>query len=493
LAAGISSIDTLLQQVQPLKALADADRLAARFPDCAAVHGKRGRALAMLGRQDEAITALNHAVALTPQKPDDYYSLGNTFLELQLSKQALACYDQALKRGRDNAGTRNNRGIALFNLDRLDDALAEFDDVVARFPDNALAWLNRASILRDLLRLEEAEDALNRALALKPDYPEAQAKLAMLELLMGRYDTGLRRYETRWENTAFRNQRRDFSQPQWTGETSLDGKTLLIHAEQGFGDTVQFARYVPMAAAQAAHVVFEVQEELRPLLATLKGNITLVTAGQPLPPFDLHSPVMSLPLAFKTTLGSIPAAIPYLSAGAARVAAWREMLEDRRCLRVGLMWSGRPGPGAIGKRSIPLDLLAPLLSLPCEFHSLQKNISGGERLLSRQLPLHIHPAEMTGFADTAALIDLMDLVISVDTSVAHIAGALGKPLWLMLPWAADWRWQRQGTGTPWYPSATLFRQPARNDWHSPIANVAAQLGRLLGQDAGAEAIQPLTA
>jgi hypothetical protein len=236
-----------------------------------------------------------------------------------------------------------------------------------------------------------------------------------------------------------------------------------------------------MAAAMAAHAIFEVQEELYPLLATLKGNMTLLMAGQALPPFDLHCPVMSLPLAFKTTPASIPAAIPYLSADAERVAAWHKTLGFKHYLRVGLIWSGRRGPGAIGKRSLPLDLLAPLLSQPCEFHSLQKNISSDELMLSRRLPLHVHPADMMGFADTAALIELMDLVISVDTAVAHIAGALGKPLWLMLPWAADWRWQRQGSTTPWYPSATVFRQLTRNNWSRPVANVAAQLGGLCAQ------------
>jgi hypothetical protein len=268
------------------------------------------------------------------------------------------------------------------------------------------------------------------------------------------------------------------------GEPAIAGKTVLLHAEQGYGDTVQFCRYAKRVAARGAAVVLEVPAALAALLAPLEGVHRLVVKGEALPVFDYHCPLLSLPLAFKTTLASIPAEIPYLRSDPIRVAHWRARLGPERRPRVGLVWSGSPGHKDDRDRSIPLAQVIELLSVPAQFVSLQKDVRSADRLILEGQGGVSHFGEaLNDFADTAALIELMDVVIAVDTSVAHIAGAMGKAVWILLPRDPDWRWLLQREDSPWYPSARLFRQATAGDWAGVIRRVASALPVALGDRA----------
>jgi hypothetical protein len=269
---------------------------------------------------------------------------------------------------------------------------------------------------------------------------------------------------------------RHFPQPLWLGDAPLENRILLIHAEQGFGDVLQFCRYVPIVEKFGAKIIMEAPKILTSTLSTLPGNFTIIEAGQPLPNFDLHCPMMSLPLAVQTTLETIPASIPYLFVSPSQRAIWTKKLGIKTKPRIGLSWSGQPDHKNDHHRSMPLDKLRPLLRTNLEFHALQTEYrESDEALLDELSEIQDHRHELKDFSDTAALISEMDWVISVDTSVAHLAGAMGKPLLLLLPYAPDFRWLLDRSDSPWYPTATLLRQPTLGDWESVLAEVIRQI------------------
>ena len=300
-------------------------------------------------------------------------------------------------------------------------------------------------------------------------------------LLAGDFSTGWREHE--WRLKSHPELQRAFVQPLWLGDTPLAGKTILLHAEQGLGDTLQFCRYAPLVAAQGARVVLEVQTPLVELLRDLAGIASVVARGEPLPAFDLHCPLLSLPLAFGTTLDTIPAHIPYLHAPSERMAAWQARLGATTRPRIGLVWSGNAGHKRDRARSIPLYALMPLFDLDAAFVSLQKEVRAADAAVLQQTAkiIDVSPALET-FADTAALIAQLDLVIAVDTSVAHLTGALGKPLWLLLPAAPDWRWLTARDDSPWYPTARLFRQTDTRVWGPVVARMRAALQEMVARE-----------
>jgi hypothetical protein len=329
--------------------------------------------------------------------------------------------------------------------------------------------------LQCLDRLDEAAASFDRAIAVAPDLPEARWNKALLDLSRGDFASGLPGYEWRWRRGDAEGLR-NFTQPQWRGE-DLDGRTILLHAEQGFGDTLQMVRYVPMVAARGGRVILEVPDALLPLLADLKGAAALLGRGSALPDFDLHCPLMSLPLAFGTTLDTIPSDVPYLRAPTGRLNAWRARLDNLPCPRIGLVWSGKPSHKNDHNRSIPLATFAPAVrQTGLTFVSLQREYRDADRTdLARWPNLKRFDHALTDFADTAALIDQLDLVIAVDTAVAHLAGAMGKPLWVLLSHIQDWRWLLGHADSPWYPTARLLRQPQIGDWDSVIAKLTQDL------------------
>jgi len=491
-------------------ALADYDRALALTPGDADTHACRGLVLRELKRFNDAFLAYDRALALRPDHVEFVVARGNIFYEMRSFGEALKEYDRALaikpdfayafnNRGNalhalgrhqealdsfgravalqpDYSEAYNNRGNVLLDLNRPAEALADYDRAVANKPF-AFALVNRGSALRYLDRHAEALASFDAALALEPDLAEAHWNKALLHLTLGDCEKGWEGYEWRWRG-ATELVPRGFAQPQWRGE-DIAGKTILLHAEQGFGDSIQFLRYLPLVKARGARVVLELPESIMPLVGDIAEGVTLVTRDAPLPPFDLHCPLMSLGLAFATTLATIPAAVPYLSVPGPRLETWRARLPRDGRTRVGLVWSGKPSHKNDHNRTLTLSQLAPLLALPgIDFVSLQREYRDADlAVIGRYPALRRIDDRLADFADTGAAIAQCDLVIAVDTAVAHLAGALGKPVWVLLSHIQDWRWLLQREDSPWYPTARLFRQPAIGEWDSVIARVRAELAK----------------
>ncbi len=437
-----------------------------------------GLALHATGRHEEAVASYRNALRLAPDHPEILYNLGNACLELGRLDEAPASFDAALEKNPGHVGARVNRGNTLLRFNRPADALASYDAALAALPRHPQILTNRGHALRRLDRPVEALADFEAALAAKPDFAEAHFEAAMARLTLGDFDAGWKAYEWRWKTAAFARQRRQFQAPLWLGDAPVAGRTILLHAEQGFGDTIQFIRYAPLLAGRGAKVICEVQPELKPLLSPLE-DIRVIAQGEPLPAFDLHCPLLSLPLAFRTQPGAIPAAPPFLAAPAERVAYWRGRLPSSGP-RAGFVWSGSSAHKNDTNRSIPLARLATLFddaSFRCV--SLQSDLRSADGETLRGLPNLVHLGdELRDFADTAAVIALLDVVVSVDTAVAHLAGALGKPVLILLPCAADFRWMRDRDDSPWYPTAKLLRQPAFGDWDSVMVRLRDELRQL---------------
>ena len=373
-----------------------------------------------------------------------------------------------------------NRGNTLHELKRFEEALASYDRALAVRPDYAEALYNRGLSLHELKRFEEALASCDHALAVRPNYTEAHWNEALLRLLTGDFRRGWVKYEWRWKNESLAPPKRNFSQPLWLGAEALAGKTILLHSEQGFGDTIQFCRYVPLVAERGACVILEVPRPLRELMSTLTGAEQIVSSGDPLPDFDIHCPLLSLPLAFGTRLETIPAATPYLRASSQSLMNWDTRLGPKRHRRIGLAWSGSPMNRNDQNRSIRLSSLLSLLDIEATFVSLQKDVRSDDVTVLKDQGDLLHFGDaLDNFSDTAALISTLDLVISVDTSVAHLAGALAKPVWVLLPFIPDWRWLLDRNDSPWYPTARLFRQDDARAWDAVIARVHAALYELV--------------
>ena len=493
---------------------AKADRLyaaalAAEPQNFEALHG-RGRLHCDCGRHDSALSLIQAALQIDPERADGFSSLGLVFYELRRLDHALTSFEAGLRLAPRNAELLNQRGVVLLELGRTGEALASFERALAADPalldalgnygnallklnrpadaiaiyDRALAMVannaalltNRAIALRKLDRPQEALMSVSRALACKPDFAQARFVDSLVRLTLGDFHAGWRAYESRWQGRNLSSQRRNFSVPLWLGEGALQGKTILLHAEQGFGDTLQFVRYAPLVAGRGARVVVEVQPDLVRLLSGIPGIEAVIARGEALPSFDLHCPLLSLPLACRTELPTIPAPVPYIHAADDDIRAWRELLPQGRP-RIGVVWSGDPSHDNDANRSIRLTTLAPLFDVPgVDFVSLQHKVRDADQpALAGFANLLRLERTFRDFADTAAVIAGLDAVISIDSAVAHLAGAMGKPLFVLLPLGADFRWLRERADSPWYPTARLFRQPRFGDWPGAVENVAQEL------------------
>ena len=466
------------------EALSSYDRALALRPDFTAAQANRANPLHALRRFEEAVAAYDHMLALQSEAAAVHYNRGNALHELKRFDEALSSYDHALTLQPDNPDTHFNRGNALHELRQFEEALESYDRAIALRPDHANTFVNRAATLCEIKRVDEALASYQSALTVRPDFAEAHYCEALCRLLVGDYENGWAKNEWRWKTEVLRKNQRDFPQPLWLGADDISGKTVLLHAEQGFGDTLQFCRYVPMVVARGAHVILEVQKPLRALMASLPAAVQIVARGDPLPDFDMHCPLLSLPLSFGTRLETIPSARRYLAASTGKTNAWRDALGSHDKPRVGLVWSGNPRkelPNANridSQRSMAFEYFAPLFDVAaCEFYSLQKGDDAVRQL--RQSSWADRVIDWTGafndFADTAAFIENLDLVISVDTAVAHLAGALGKPFWLLNRYNTCWRWLLDRDDSPWYPTARQFRQDESRDWKTVIARVQAAL------------------
>jgi tetratricopeptide (TPR) repeat protein len=389
-----------------------------------------------------AVPLLRQAIAIAPRSSLAHMHLGNALRDLGQNADARAAFDKAIEIDPKLAEAYYNRGyLSLHEVD-THGALRDFDKTVENEPQHAMA--NRFS--------------------------------GMVRLLHGDFERGWPQYEWRWRGENPADTVRDFGAPQWDGTADLAGKRILVHAEQGFGDTIQFVRYLPLLAAKGGHVVFEVQPALRRLVAGFPGVAELLVRGDKLPPVDFQCPLLSLPLAFKTRLESIPAKASYLAADPALAAAWAKRLGPAKGRRIGFASTGQPHHTSDTRRSIPMQDFLAIAKAGNQFVCLQKELRPeDETLLASRPEIPFFGRDFADFADTAAVIANLDLVISVDTSIAHLAAALGKPTWILLRYDTDWRWLQKRADSPWYPSVRLFRQKGPGAWDGVIAEVAAAL------------------
>jgi tetratricopeptide (TPR) repeat protein len=460
------------------EAVASYDRAIAIEPSAPDHHYNRGLALGDLARHAEALASYDRAIALKPDYAAAHNNRGTTLVALGRHQEALASFDRAVALNPRFAEAHNNRASALFRLGRLEDGLASCDQAIALQPALAEAHANRGSLLSGLARPGEALASFDAAIALNPDAADAHVNRGFTLLLTGRFAEGWREHE--WRKRQRPQDNAFHRGAPWSGDEPLEGRRLFVYAEQGLGDTIQFSRYLPLLEARGAAVTLAAQRPLASLLRQLSPSLKVLGPGERAPSFDYHCSLMSLPLAFGTTLESIPAGPAYLRADPDRRARFAERLGTADRPRVGLVWSGSPTHDNDLNRSIAFDQISPLLTADAEWISLHQEIrptdleavhAGGRvAFLGDQLK---------DFSDTAALLDLMDLVITVDTSVAHLAGAMGKPVWILLPFAPDWRWLLDRDDSPWHPSARLFRQRRRSDWPQVIAEIRRELSNVL--------------
>ena len=450
-------------------------------PNLAAAHINMGNALLALGNAEEAVVSYEKALQLNPADSTAHFDLGNAQMELAEFEAAFGSYTKAVALDFSNAEKHYNLGNAAEALDRYEEAIASYEKALEIQPGYVDALCNRGATLQKMDQLDDAISVLRAALEAEPDSPDLHWNLSLALLQNGDYEEGWAEYEWRWQTPTFMDFVRDFGVPRWQGEP-LEGRTLLIDAEQGFGDAIQFIRYARLAVQQGGAVVVECRPGLNRLFSAIEGVEQCVDLGAELPPFDVYCPLMSLPHVMGTTMETVPAEIPYLSApdGARpdpRIAAAPD-------LKVGIAWAGSPTRVDNHKRSCPLPALQPLWEtegvtlFSLQVGSFEKDID--------DLPADhgiINLADgLADFGDTAAAVEALDLVISVDTSVLHLAGALGKPAWGLMSRPTGFLWQTERTDSPWYPTIKLYRQPEPGDWASLIAAVAADLSILARSD-----------
>jgi tetratricopeptide (TPR) repeat protein len=508
----LSTLGITLKQMGRLSdALNVFDKAVQLKPDDAELWKHLGGVLTALDRPADALLSFQHALQLDPRHFEAAYQSGVLLHRLERFAEALVQFDLCCELRPDHAPalqmraralrglkryeecladarrahaldpadpvTCNNIGDALLWLGRDDEALKWFDKALALRPDFVEVLLNKGFALFGVHRFKEASETYRRLLAVDPANAKAAWQLAHLKLLTGDYESGWTEREARWRTADFSPDYPKFSQARWLGEQSIDGKTILVHVDEGLGDTLQFARYLPLLAARGARVVLVAQDALCPLLAGVSGVSQCIPfSARSYPPFDMHCPLMSLPLAFGTTLATIPPANYLPPLPIERIQAWETRLGPRDRPRVGLVWSGNPKQGNDRNRSMPLKTLTPLLDVDATFISLQKDIRPHDKVVLKERAEIVDlTADLTDFVETAALISCLDLVITVCTSVAHLAGTLGRPTWVMLPYLADWRWMLDRADSPWYPSVRLFRQEKGRDYAGVVSVVRTEL------------------
>ena len=473
----------------------------------------RGIALHELKRFDEALNSYDKALCIAPGKPDIYFNQGFSLQELKLFDDALNCYDKAISIKPNYAEAYSNRGIVLQELKRLDEALNSYDKAISINPnfaeafsnrgvvllelnhfdealtnfdkainlkqDYAEAYSHRGNALKQLKRFDDAFTSYNKAIHIKPNYAEAHWNLSLLNLLLGNFKIGWEGYDWRWKHDSVSKTSgiRNFNKPLWVGTESLINKTILLYAEQGLGDTIQFCRYVPLVSQLGTKVILEVQRPLVNLLSSLEGVNQIVSTGDNLPEFDYQIPLLSLPRVFKTELASIPPHVNNLTNHGEKISKWQEILGEKRKPRIGLVWSSASHFKEDSKRSMSLlDLLSALPREKFEYICLQKEIKEIDKSTHEANPqIQFFGNDLDDFTDTAALIECVDLVISTCTSVPHLSCSLGKETWLLLSYLPDWRWLLDRDDSTWYPSAKLYRQERVGDWSRVLEKVNADL------------------
>lgn len=493
-----------------MEALASYDQALVLAPDLAVAHHNLGSTYATLERNEEALASYDRVLSLTLQRagikieggispaaaewsdrsPEKVYKAlaadpdsadvlnnrGKVLIRLKRHQEAVGSFDMTLALRPGQADAHCYRGAALSEIGRFDEALADFARALRIKPNFVDAHLKRGNALVQINRMDEALRSYTDALAIEPENPDANFNEALTRLCLGDFRRGWQKYEYRWERPQFAKDRPIYPRPMWRGENVLQGKTILLVAEQGLGDAIQFARYAPLVAAQGAKVLLGVRPALKALMATVPGVSQVFGGGETLPDFDLYCPLLSLPLAFGTELATIPSTVPYIRPLDERIAKWRGRVPANGRLRVGICWAGTSDHLNDRNRTIPLERFATILSVSgLDFVSLQKDVSTEQLAILSEHNVVQLGREFEDFADTAAVVAMLDLIIAVDTSVAHLAGAMGKAVALLVPFSPDFRWMLDRTDTPWYPTMRLFRQSAIGDWGSPLERLRQEL------------------
>ena len=450
-------------------------------PQAASVRVNLCQLLLRMERVDDAILMGEAALALDPTLLEAHLNLGNAYHARNRIEESADRYRHALSLDATRIDIMSNLASALAAIDADEEAFELFDRIIAVRGEMPEVFVNRGKAFAERRQVEAAEADYRRAVSFAPDLAVAHANLGVTRLLRGDFEEGWREFEWRWRTPGFAKLEARFAKPLWNGD-DLTGKTILLHNEQGFGDTLQFCRLAALVQARGARVILQVQRPLASLLARLEGVDALIAEGDPLPDHDLRCPLLTLPGRLGIDLASIPAQIPYLFADPGAVAEWRERIAAHGSgLRVGLVWAASPDNPVDRRRSMTLDLLAPLGLVPgIKFFALQKGAAAAQALdpppeLAGMLSLS---DRLTTFDDTAAVIANLDLVISVCSSPAHLSAGIGKPVWLLDRFDGDWRWLLDRDDTPWYPNLKIYRQPARSDWNSPIARIVTDLTAL---------------
>lgn len=462
----------LLDQGRTAEGETAAIELIGRFPDHGFGWKLLGIMLKLQGKHAEALRAMHRAAEMLPNDEQAQSNLGAALAEANEIHAAESFHRRALQINPRYPQGYSNLGCVLSRQGRLAEAEVCHRQALAIQPNYAEAHSNLGSTLIDQGRVGEALASYRRALKISPDFAQAHWNESMCKLLTGAFDDGWKQYEWRWKTETFRASRRHFAQPLWLGHEPLQGMTILLHAEQGLGDTIQFCRYAKLIADKGATVILQVPPALTTLLTGLAGVDLLAADGDALPPYDFHCPLLSLPLACGTRLLSIPADVPYLYADPPIVKTWRDKLAAASAPRIGVAWAGNPLHQHDYRRSIPAAEFLEITNDQSQFYCLQKEMNPVDQaILNARSDIYCFGDQLHDFADTAAVIELMDLVITVDTAVAHLAAAMGKPVWILLPFQPDWRWLAEREDSPWYPTVRLFRQPAIGDWKSVLKNV----------------------
>ena len=473
-----------LRDLQRLEeALASFDRAISSKPGNAEAHNNRGIVLRDLRRPEEALASFEKAIALKPDYAVACNNRGVVLRELKRPGEAIASYDRAIALKPDYAEVHNHRGNALRDLRRLEEALANYDRAIALKPDYAEAFANLGAALKELNRLDDALASFDRAIALKPDGVDAHLDKALVLLTIGDFAAGWRCYEWRKLKKEWPGGRRKWLQPVWLGAETLSGKRILVHWEQGLGDTIQFCRYVPLLEKAGAKVLFAPQTPLKSLMRGLGRSVKIIDVNDPGLAFDFHCPLLSLPLAFGTDLASIPGKTPYLHVEGSLVERWKKRMGEHG-FKIGICWQGGVSKVDAG-RSFPLSALYPLSQLPgVRLISLHKgageaqlgSLPGGMKVETLGVDFDAGP---DSFRDSAAAMKCCDLVITSDSAIAHLAGALAVPLWIALKYVPEWRWMLERSHSPWYPTARLFRQRSLDDWAGVFSKIEKELASAL--------------
>ena len=466
------------------EAIRDYDHAVVLRPDFFPAYNNRGLALARLNRLDEALASIDRAIALKPDYAAAHKNRGDVLMALKRPAGALASYNRVIALEPKSSAALNNRGNILKDLERFDEALESYDAAIAAASNLAEAWYNRGIVLLELKRPHDALSSYDRAIALKLDYAEALVGRGLCKLAMGRFDTGWRDYENRWRVPSHPALYAPTNTPLWSGEDPRD-RSILVCAERGFGDIVHFSRYVPSLAEQGARVSFLVPQKVQRILGGLPESVRLISMVADSDQFDFHCALMSLPCLLHIERADTPLSIPYLAIDAHRAADWKRRVGEGG-FKIGICWQGAAwqGGASITGRALPLSAFHTLSQLEgVRLISLQKE-GGLEQLASMPPGMAVETlgddfdAGPDAFVDTIAVMEHLDLIVTCDTSIAHVAGARSRPVWIALKHVPEWRWGLEGESSPWYPTARLFRQKTRGDWAGVFAEMASELRKL---------------